>query len=57
LDIALLLQRADPAQAGGRRNTDAFGQFDIGDSAVGLDFGQDFEVDFVKILRHARRVP
>ena len=57
LDVAVFLQRADTAQAGGRRNADAFGQFDIGDSAVGLDLGEDFEVDFVQILRHARRVP
>ena len=57
LDVALFLQRADPAQAGRRRNPDALGQFDIGDSAVGLDFGENSEVDFVKILRHARPVP
>src|SRR5207253_5009723 len=35
------------------RNADAFGQFNVGDSAVGLDFAEDFEVDLVKILRHA----
>jgi hypothetical protein len=40
-----------------RRNADAFGQFHIGDSAIGLDFGKNSEVDFVKILRHARPVP
>ena len=57
LDVALLLQRPDPAQAGRRRNADPFGQFHVGDSAVGLDFGEDFEVDFVKILRHAGPVP
>src|SRR3981189_2993176 len=56
-NVALFLQRPHPAQAGRRRNADAFGQFDIGDSAIGLDFGEDFEVDFVKILRHAGPVP
>jgi hypothetical protein len=48
---------AYPAQAGRRRNPDAFGQFDVGDSAVGLDFAEDFEIDLVKILRHAGPVP
>ncbi len=38
LDVALLLQGADPAQAGRRRDADPFGQFHIGDSAVGLNF-------------------
>src|SRR6202035_3112589 len=52
LDVALFLQRAHPAQAGRRRDADALGQLDIGDSAVGLDLAQDFEVDLVKILRH-----
>ncbi len=53
LDIAGLLERPHPAQAGRRRNADAFGQFNVGDSAVGLDFAEDFEVNLVKILRHA----
>jgi hypothetical protein len=52
-DVALFLQRSHPAQAGRRRNADPFGQFNIGDSAVGLDFAENFEVDFVKVLRHA----
>src|SRR5206468_841653 len=57
LDVPFFLQRADPAQAGWRRNADAFGEFHVGDSAVGLDFGKNSEIDFVKILRHARPVP
>ena len=57
LDVAGLLQRPDAAQARRRRNADAFGQLNIRDSAVSLDFAQDFEVNFVKILRHAVRVP
>jgi hypothetical protein len=52
-DVAFFLQRPHPAQAGWRRNTDPFGQFHVGDSAVGLDFAEDSKVDFVKILRHA----
>ena len=56
LDIASLLERPDPAQAGRRRNTDAFGQLHIGNSAVGLDFGEDFEVDFVEFLDTRVRV-
>src|SRR3984957_8908982 len=52
LDVALLLQRAHPAQAGRWRDADALGQLDIGDSAVGLDLAQDFEIDLIKILRH-----
>ena len=52
LDVAFLFQSPDPAQAGRRRNPDPFGQFDIGDSTVSLDFAQDFEVDFVKVLGH-----
>jgi hypothetical protein len=47
VDVALLLQRPDPAQAGRGRNTDPLGQLDIGDSAVGLDLGENFEVDLV----------
>ena len=57
LDVTFFLQRPDPAQARRRRNADALGQFHICDSAVGLDFGEDFEVDLVKILRHAVRFP
>src|SRR5882757_4433194 len=40
-----------------RGNTDAFGQLDIGDSAIGLDFAENFKVDLVKILRHAGPSP
>src|SRR5580692_6290729 len=57
LDVAGLLQGADPPQARRRRNADPLGQFDIGDSAISLDFAEDFEVNFVKILRHEVRVP
>ncbi len=51
-DVARLFQGAHPAQAGRRRDADPSGQFHIGDSAVGLDLGQDFQVDVVEILAH-----
>jgi len=35
------------AEAWRRRNADPLGQLDIGDSAVGLDLGENFEVDLV----------
>ena len=57
LDIPLLLQRPHPAKAGRRGNPDPFGQFNIGDSAVGLDLAENLEVDFVQMLRHARPGP
>src|ERR1700722_1217296 len=57
LDVAGFLQRSHPAQAGRRRNADAPGQFDVGDSAVGLNFAEDFKVDLVEILRHAGQGP
>ena len=53
LNIAGLFQGTDPAQTGGRRDAHPPGQFHIGDSAVGLDLAEDFQVDFVKALRHA----
>ena len=57
LDIPLLLQRTDPPQARRWRNTDPFRQFNIGDSAVGLDLAENLEVDFVQMLRHVRPGP
>src|SRR6516165_5763776 len=51
-DVAFLFQGPDAAQAGRRRNSNTPGQFDVGDSTVSLDFAQDFEVDFVKVLGH-----
>jgi hypothetical protein len=52
LDVALFLQCPHAPKAGWRRDADPLCQFDIRDSAVGLDLAQDFEVDLVKILRH-----
>ena len=54
-DVALFLQSPHTPQTGRRRNSDALGQFHIGDPAIGLDLAQDFEVDFVKILGHGAR--
>lgn len=50
LYVTRFLERAHPAQAGRRGDANAFGQFDIGDSAVGLDLAQDLEVDLIKVL-------
>src|SRR5215212_1207561 len=53
LDVALFLERSHPAQTRRWGNPYPLGQFDVGNSAVGLDLAQNFEVDLVKILRHA----
>ncbi|MEY9222040.1 hypothetical protein ABH974_002463 [Bradyrhizobium ottawaense] len=47
VDIALLLQRPDAAQAGRRRDADPLGQLDIRDSTVSLNLGENFQVDVV----------
>ena len=47
LDVTGLFQRPHPTQAGRRRDADPLGQFDIGDAAVGLDLGENLEVDLV----------
>jgi hypothetical protein len=47
VDIALLLQRPDAAEARWWRDADALGQLDIRDSTVGLDLGENFQVDLV----------
>src|SRR6476646_4980180 len=56
-DVTGFLQRAHPAQARRRRNADPPGQLDVGNSAVSLDFSENFEVDLVKVLRHAGSGP
>jgi hypothetical protein len=47
VDITFLLQSPDAAQAGRRRNSDPLGELDIGDSTVGLNLGENFQVDLV----------
>ncbi|MGY4365508.1 hypothetical protein ACVW1A_001573 [Bradyrhizobium sp. LB1.3] len=47
MDIPLLLQGPDAAQAGRWRDADAPGQLDIRDSTVGLNLGENFQVDLV----------
>ena len=47
-DKALLLERAHAAQAGRRGNPHAAGQFHVGHSAIGLQFGEDLAVNLVQ---------
>src|SRR5262249_14783940 len=54
LDVASFLQRADPAQAGRRGNTNAACQLHIGDAAVRLQLFEDFAVDRVEAGWHRR---
>ena len=49
LDEAGLFQRAHAAQAGRRGDLGAARQFHIGDAAIGLQFGQDAQVDGVQL--------
>jgi hypothetical protein len=57
-DIARLLQRAHPAQAGRGRYADAAGQLDIGHAAVVLQFGEDLAVDWIELgVGHHVRPP
>ena len=44
LDDAALLQRLDPAPAGGRRHARALGKILVGDAAVGLQRLEDLPV-------------
>ena len=57
LDVTFFFQGPHPSQTGRRRNSDSFGQLDIGDPAVGLNFTENLQVNIVKILGHARAVP
>ena len=57
LDEARLLQRPHPPQTGRRRNADPARQFHIGDAAVVLQFGEDFQVDRIEASEHAFGTP
>ena len=50
LDEAGLFQRAHPPQAWRRGDLGAAGEFDIGDAAVGLQFGEDAQVDGIELV-------
>jgi hypothetical protein len=54
LDVAGLLQRAHPPQAGRRRNTDSPRQLHIGDAAVVLQLFENPAVDGVETGSHKR---
>src|SRR5262249_2411076 len=51
LDVAGLLKRAHPAQAGRRRNADAARQLDIGHAAVVLELLEDLPVNGIEADR------
>ena len=55
LDEAGLLQRAHAAQAGRRGDLGAARQFDIGDAAIGLQFGQNAQIDGIELADAPRR--
>jgi hypothetical protein len=48
-DHAFFFQRTDTAQTWGSRQTDALGQFNIGNAALVLQFGQQAPVDLIKV--------
>jgi hypothetical protein len=49
-DVALAFQAIDPSQAGRWRQSYAFGQFDIGQAAVGLKGRNDATIYCVEVL-------
>jgi hypothetical protein len=54
LDVAGLLQRAHPPQAGRSRDADAAGKLDIGDSAILLQLLEDLPVNGVETGGHGK---
>jgi hypothetical protein len=51
-DHPRLLERAHPVQRRGRRQAGQPGQLDVGPVRVGLQRGQQYEVNFVKVYSH-----
>ena len=49
-DITGLLKRAHPAQAGRRRDLCPPREFDIGNPAIGLQFGKNSHINGIKFV-------